>query len=127
MSPWNRLLGITSEFSKGDKFLAYALVIWQIGWIACFAIVSILNLRYPDRFPTAWWVGFWHVYIVSIYSLGLPITIWFTIGGILDIKELFKTLASKERNEQDDGRVVLASEPSSKADYNAAESTMKKQ
>ena len=115
VSPWQRLLGITSEFTVGDRFLAFALITWQIGWITCFAVVTILNLIYPARFPTAWWASFWHIYIMSIFCLGVPITIWFTVGGILDIKGLFRTLADADRDVQDDGRVVLAEETPSES------------
>jgi hypothetical protein len=122
-SPWQRLLGITSEFTIGDRFMAYALIIWQVGWITCFAVVTAMNLIFPGRFPTAWWANFWHLYLMSIFCLGIPITIWFTIGGIFDIRALFNTLASKDRDACDDGRVVLATETSSETEAASKEQT----
>lgn len=101
-----RLVGITSEFSTGDKVLAMLLIVWQLGWTICFFVVNAMNLITPGKFPVTWWAEFWHIYLLSLFFMGIPITIWFTIGGVFDIKALFKSLASNERNAADDGRVV---------------------
>jgi SSS family solute:Na+ symporter len=106
VSPWQKLLGITSEFTTGDKVMAMLLLVWQLGWSACFVVVSVINLASPGTFPISWWAHFWHLYLMSLFVLGIPITVWFTIGGVLDIKMLFRILSNPERDATDDGRVV---------------------
>ena len=44
--------------------------------------------------------------IVVTAAVGVVTTIWFAIGGIWDLRRLFKRLAAKEANVLDDGRVV---------------------
>lgn len=112
VSPWQKLLGITSEFTTGDKVLAMLLLVWQLGWSACFVVVSAINLAMPGTFTMQWWAHFWHLYLMSMFVLGFPITVWFTIGGVLDIKLLFKVLSNPERDAADDGRVIVEPEPS---------------
>lgn len=108
VSRWTEFVGITNEFSFTDKCLAIALVVWNLGWAACFFIITVLNLAFDVG--TSWWTGFWHFYVVLQLAIGIPATIWFTIGGLVDIKALFKTLSTAVRNHSDDGRVADAPE-----------------
>jgi len=105
-SRWQQFVGITKQFSTGDKFIAYAVVGWQGGWVTLFLVVTLLNLVFPGHFTVAWWAQFWHIYIWTLLLLGVPITIWFTIGGVSDMRALLKSLASDVRNVEDDGRVI---------------------
>jgi hypothetical protein len=38
--------------------------------------------------------------------IGIITTIWFTVGGTMDLVRLFKDLAVKEQDDSDDGRVT---------------------
>lgn len=56
--------------------------------------------------PNEVWLGFWHV-----TAIGLPILItivtglWFTWGGIHDIRALFRSLKSYKIDDSDNGTV----------------------
>ncbi|MHB9036615.1 MAG: sodium:solute symporter family protein [Armatimonadota bacterium] len=100
-----QLVGITKEFSKGDRTLAITLVIWNAGWFLWFVVFSIVNLFYPVS--DAAWVNYYFVSIIAIPGvLSIPVTIWFTAGGIMDIKQLFHLLKTATRNTADDGRFL---------------------
>lgn len=107
---WQKLLGITGEFTLGDKFLAGGLLLWNLGWFTCFVIFSILNVTMPGRFDTNWWAGFWHFYMMLAIGLSIPAIIWFTVGGIIDLRGLFHILGTADRDSSDDGTVTAEGE-----------------
>lgn len=102
---WGRLLGFSEHYTLSDKIVASGL----LGWSICFAIVFLVgtawNLIAP--WPLSWWAAFWHV-----VGIGLPVVmafitaIWFTWGGVRDIRQLFRNLAAQRVNALDDGTVV---------------------
>ncbi len=101
------LIGITPEYSKGDKVLAWTVVCWSIGYAfaGCFLVPLIWNFFY--RWPAAWWGNyFWFTSIFMTSLVGLISTFWFAIGGTLDLRRLFRDLAEKKVNDLDDGRVI---------------------
>ncbi|MHB9035870.1 MAG: sodium:solute symporter family protein [Armatimonadota bacterium] len=102
-SRWQRVVGITKEFSKSDKCLAVALVAWNALWFLWFVVFSIINLFHPVSDAT--WAQYHLINTIAIPAvLSIPVTIWFTVGGIVDIKALFRTLATDTRDASDDGR-----------------------
>ena len=102
-SKWLQIVGITSEFTRSDKVLAIAMVVTNAFWFAWFVVFSIINLVHPVSDSA--WSRYFLIYAIVIPAvLSLPVTIWFTVGGILDIKALFKALESKTRDASDDGR-----------------------
>ena len=38
--------------------------------------------------------------------IGVGTTVWFLIGGVSDMRELFRTLKTARSNDNDDGRVI---------------------
>lgn len=103
LSPWQRLVGITEEFSLVDRILAIALVVWNLGWISLFGTVTLLNVLSP--FGDGWWVGFWRGYVWFYLAFNVLLAVWFTAGGVMDIRYLMRTIKDVVRDETDDGRV----------------------
>jgi hypothetical protein len=97
------IMGITPEFSFGDKIWAILFVVWNFGWWIFFLIVTLLNFVHP--FANAWWAHFWKIYVWIPFIGGIPATIIFTIGGVRDLKALFQLLNATVRDHSDDGRV----------------------
>jgi len=104
-SGWLKRLGITDEFTRTDRILAFALVIWNAAWVILFTVATIWNFTVGE-ISTAWWAGFWHVWVWMQIGVGIPTTIWFTVGGIRDIRRVFHRLATLKRDDRDDGRVI---------------------
>lgn len=105
-SVWWKLTGITKEFTRTDRFLAIALLLWNLSWFTIFIIGTIYNVMINKNVTEDSWAKFWHVWIWLQLIIGIPITVWFTLGGIRDIRRVFARLATLERNDLDDGRVV---------------------
>jgi SSS family solute:Na+ symporter len=102
-SAWLRILGITEHFTLSDKILAIALIMWNAGWFAAFLVITAIHFTIGTT--DEWWTKFWHFYILLQFVIGIPATVWFTVGGIHDIKALFKTLEEVVRDPTDDGSV----------------------
>jgi SSS family solute:Na+ symporter len=102
-SKWLLVTGITEEFSRFDRIIAASLVLWSVGWFVTFIVVTALH--FSGAVPNAWWPKFWHFYIMLLIAISVPVLIWTSIGGIWDIRSLFRSLATSERNTADDGRV----------------------
>ena len=68
-------------------------------------------------FSPQWWAHYWLILAILIpFAVSIVTLIWFTIGGIHDIRAFFTALNSMRRDPRDDGRVQshhnLADEPS---------------
>lgn len=102
---WLLIVGITDEFSFTDRILAAALLVWNVAWFGFFLVITIVSLI--AGLGNEWWLRFWKFYVYLYLGISVPVFFWFTIGGIRDIKHLFKTLENLERDHTDDGRVVV--------------------
>ena len=100
-----RLIGIGKEFTKWDKVIALSLFVWTMIWVVVLIIGSVWNAFSPlgDEF----WASYWHV-----VGIGIPVflcfvtAIWFTFGGVRDIRQLFADLRREQVDALDDGTVV---------------------
>jgi SSS family solute:Na+ symporter len=105
VSWWGKIIGLDDQFSKGDKWIAVGLFWWNMVWFIIFAIGSLWNIFAP--WPVSSWSMFWH-----IAAIGLPVfisvvtAVWFTWGGVRDIKRLFQLLRIHRADERDDGTVI---------------------
>ncbi len=105
-STFGKLIGITPDYTRGDRIIARGIFaytfIYQLGF--SFLIVLLWNTVSP--WPTAWWGSYYFIiYLVITPIIGIITSVWFTWGGIRDIRQLFKDLAKREDNPLDDGRV----------------------
>ena len=113
--PWTfaRIIGVNKDFSRGDKWITGSLFVWSVGWFSVMLIGTGWNLlgqsgvvSWIKPWPDGVWLGFWH-----ITAIGLPILItvvtglWFTWGGIHDIRALFKSLKTYQIDDSDNGTV----------------------
>ena len=98
------LLGIDENFTRGDKIISITLFSWTMFWFAVFLIVTIWNIIHI--WPDEWWSNYWfYTGIVLPIILGTVTSIWFTIGGVTDLRKLFQRLQVLERHSDDDGTV----------------------
>jgi SSS family solute:Na+ symporter len=102
---WGKLIGLDEHFTRGDKFLAGGLFGWSMIWFGVFVVGTIWNLIAP--WPIAVWSQFWFV-----VGIGIPIffafvtAIWFSWGGIRDMRLFFRRLKEQRVNTLDNGMVV---------------------
>lgn len=104
-----RKLGFTDEFNKFDKFLYTAQYVWTIGWGASFIIGTAWNLL-QEKFtgmPVSddTWLIWWQIQIGIFISMAVIVTLWYGIGGALNLVDLYRTLGRKNADDSDDGTV----------------------
>lgn len=102
---WSSLVGIDSNFTRADKVLSYSVFGWKMFWFAAGFIILGWNL--VRHWPLLWWSRYWFITSVVIpFVLAVITSIWFTWGGIRDLRRLFATLRVAQRDARDDGTVV---------------------
>ena len=100
------MIGITPEYTRGDKIIAYSVfgysIIYQIG--IAFLMIVIWNAVSP--WPKEWWtIKFYITSLLIPGIVGIISTVWFVIGGAYDTYRLFADLEKRSENPEDNGQV----------------------
>jgi len=101
---WGKLIGIDEHFTFGDKLLAGGIFGWALLWFCVFVVGTIWNLISP--WPISFWSTFWFV-----VGIGIPVffafvtAIWFSWGGIRDMRVFFRRLKEERVDALDNGMV----------------------
>ncbi|MDD3118403.1 MAG: hypothetical protein PHQ27_04440 [Victivallales bacterium] len=99
------IIGITAEFTRTERLIAYATFFWSMSWWAIFVVGTILGLT-TDWITDAVWAEFWWWKLVPFsVVLGTLCTVWIMIGGIRDAVRLFRDLRVERVDTHDDGTV----------------------
>ena len=93
------------NFTRTDKLVAGGVFWWSMVLLLINAIVTIWNLAF-GRWPIRWWADYWLVIgIVLPFVIALLTLVWFSIGGVRDMRDFFAALKTRTRDASDDGRV----------------------
>lgn len=99
------LFGFDKNFTCGDKFISLGVFSWTIFWFVIFLIGVIWNVIVP--WPIHWWSNFWYYYMIFLpLIITVATTMWFTVGVIRDLRQMYHHLETVDRSDLDDGRVV---------------------
>lgn len=106
------ILKFDSNFTFWDKLVSGGIFWWAMMLLAVNIVISIWNLGFQD-WPVSWWSYYWMVTAIAFpFIIAVATLIWFSIGGIVDIRDFFRALASAKRDARDDGRVdAIGDEP----------------
>ncbi|MGN0866882.1 MAG: sodium:solute symporter [Oligosphaeraceae bacterium] len=87
------LAGITPEYSRGDRILAWSVLIYSLYGFLVYLIQMLLNAFPATRWSEETWVKFFLYYTLPLsLAIGVVTTIWFTWGTIRDLGRLFRAL-----------------------------------
>jgi SSS family solute:Na+ symporter len=98
-----KMFGMGKEFTRGDKIIYIAAYTWTFAWTLVFIVGTWSNLT--SEVPDTSWLTFWHLFIIINTAASVFIILWFTVGGMRNLREMLKRLATATRNHQDDGFV----------------------
>ncbi|MDD3703737.1 MAG: hypothetical protein PHR12_05860, partial [Victivallaceae bacterium] len=102
----SKLIGITPEYSRGDRFIAWSFFVYSFiyKFLIIFVLVIVWNMFSP--WPIEWWGHYFFIITLLIPGImALISTFWFGIGGCIDLFRLFRDLENRIVNPLDDGRV----------------------
>jgi SSS family solute:Na+ symporter len=101
---WRSALGVTAEFSRGDKLIYGFTVVKSLGlfglWLGMTIAAFTVGISIEGWTTYHYWVN-----AVFFIVLTLGVMIWLTIGGLRDVTQLFKDLREAKRDFSDDGTV----------------------
>lgn len=100
---WYERLGFTREFSGRDRVVAYVTLGWPLFWTIVFLVVTAYNLLVDVS--SAVWAAYWRVWTWFILGCAVVVTTWFIIGGLRDLRAMYRHLQARRENPDDDGRV----------------------
>lgn len=100
-----RMIGVNGrEFSKIDKALflfTFGYGMWGIGGFLVLAFFQANGWMTDDR-----WFVWWRLSLFIQLGLAIIGGLWVTVGGMFDLRKLYRRLSVIKRDEFDDGRVV---------------------
>ena len=99
-----KVLGTTKEFTKGDKIIYIVTMGWTFLWVLVFVIGTIYNF-FVQKITNTEWMHFWMIYTYIFLTASIIVTIWFTIGGIKNLREMIFALRHNIRDHSDSGFV----------------------
>ncbi len=103
----SKLIGITPEYTTGDKVIAWFVFSYSVVWRCGVAFLCVVASNLVSRWKLESWNSYFYVTLFAIPCvLGIITTVWFLIGGIRDLIRLFRDLKQRQRDETDNGFVV---------------------
>ena len=104
---FSKLIGITPEYSLGDKILAWSVFSYSLIYKFLFAFVLVVLLNIFGIWQPEWW-GYYFliVFLLVPGTAALITTVWFGIGCTTDLFRMFRDLKNRVANPLDNGMVV---------------------
>ena len=103
---FSKLIGITPEYSKGDRIIARSVFAYSFiyKFFIAFLLVVIWNMFTP--WEPEWWGHYFLITQLLIPGVAATITcVWFTAGSSRDLVYLFRDLKNRVANPLDNGMV----------------------
>lgn len=99
-----KMLGMGKEFTRIDKLIYIVNYVWTFGWTIVFIVGTIYNLSH--EVSDDGWMRFWRIYLLIHISLAVVSIIWFTLGGLKDMRDMIHKLRIARRDDTDDGFIT---------------------
>jgi SSS family solute:Na+ symporter len=102
-----RMMGMGKEFTRGDKIIYVVAYAWTLIWSVIFLIGTFYNLS--STVSDSSWMEFWKTFILINVVASIVVIIWFSIGGLRDLKDMLHRLKTMVRDHGDDGFIERSS------------------
>jgi len=101
---WQALFGMNKDFTPADKIIYSSITCWTI--LSGIVFFAVLFYKGIFGISAEAWTSFWHFYVWMVLFLAAGTTIWFTWGGLIDLRKMMHRLVTMKRDEKDDGTVI---------------------
>jgi SSS family solute:Na+ symporter len=98
---FKNFMGISDEFTPGDKFICAFSVLLSMFYMTVFVIGTVLYLMFGWKDDG--WIKWWKFKTAFMIFLAIVTSVWLLLGGIRDFKQLFVDMARIKRDKFDDG------------------------
>ncbi len=96
------------EFARRDRALYILTYCWTGLWTLTFIIGTVICLTQDvGKEP---WLTYWKIYIWIQIVMSAVVIVWFSIGGVRDVRAMTRDLATQTRDDSDDGMVRVSGE-----------------
>ena len=103
---WGKLIGITPEYTVGDKVIAWSYFLYSFVYKFGLAFIAVIIWNLFQTWQTQWWANYFLVVFLIVPGIMAAISaVWFGIGGGIDLVKMFRALEKRIVNPLDDGRV----------------------
>ena len=103
---WLKLIGITPEYTRGDKAIAWGFFTYTFVYRFIFTVMLVIIWNLFSPWKNHWWgTYFFYTALVVPGIVAFFSCFWFGIGGAVDLVRLFRDLKLRVANPLDDGRV----------------------
>ena len=99
-----RMIGVNGhEFTRVDKLLFLFTFGYGMYGVLGFIVLAIIQANGAMQDST--WFFWWRLSLFVQLGLAILGGLWVSVGGIFDLRRMYRRLSTIERNELDDGRV----------------------
>ena len=103
---FSKLIGITPEYTLGDKILAWSVFSYSLIYKFLFAFVLVVILNVLGIWKVEWWGHYFLVVFLLVPGTAALITaVWFGFGCTRDLIRMFRDLKNRVANPLDNGMV----------------------
>lgn len=103
---FSKIIGITPDYTKGDRAIAWSLFIYTFVYkfLIAFVLVAVWH-AFSEWTPKMWGHYFHITHLIIPLPIAIITTVWFFIGGVIDLRRLFIDLAKRKSDYLDNGMV----------------------
>jgi len=98
-----KALGMGKEFTRTDRVIYIATYAWTFSWVVVFVAGTLLSLTRGSA--DASWFGFWRIYVMIYLAVSVFVIVWFSTGGLINLRDMVRTLKTMTRDHSDSGFV----------------------
>ena len=103
---FSKIIGITPDYTRGDRAIAWSLFLYTFVYkfFIAFVLVAVSNVFF-EWTPKMWGHYFYITHLIVPLPIAIVTTVWFFIGGVIDLRRLFIDLAKRKEDYLDNGMV----------------------